>query len=107
MSHSRLITVIAALAVSSVVLADIINVGPGDSIQDAIDAAMDGDEIIVAPGTYFETINFLGKAIVLRSSAGPDVTIIDAASLEDSAVKFVGGEGPDTQINGFTITGTA
>ena len=30
---------------------DVINVGPGGSIQAAIDAAQDGDEIVIAPGT--------------------------------------------------------
>ena len=48
-------------------------------LQQAISAAVDGDEIVVAPGTYPETINFLGKLITLRSSDGPDVTIIDAS----------------------------
>ena len=51
-----------------------INVAAGESIQAAIDVAGAGDEIIVAAGTYFETIDFLGKAIALRSSDGPLAT---------------------------------
>ncbi len=47
---------------------------PYCSIQTAIDNAVDGDEIVVAPGTYIETIKFLGKAIWLGSSDGADVT---------------------------------
>ena len=70
------LVLVALLAVSSA-QADIINVGPGDSIQAAIVAAVDGDEIVVAPGTYFETINFIGKAVTLRSSGGAEVTTID------------------------------
>ena len=78
--------------------------GPGQSIQRAINASTDGDEIIVAPGTYFETIDFLGKAITLRSSDGPDVTIIDAQQT-DTVVTCDSGEGLDTALIGFTITG--
>ena len=40
--------------------------------------AVNGDEIVVAPGTYNELIDFLGKAITLRASDGPDLTVIDA-----------------------------
>ncbi len=52
---------------------------PGDyaNIQDAINAAVDGDTVLVAPGTYHERVNFLGKAITVTSEQGPDVTIID------------------------------
>ena len=64
--------VLVALLFSSA-QADTINVGPGDSIQTAIDNAVDADAIIVAPGTYFKTINFLGKAVTLRSSGGAEV----------------------------------
>ncbi|MHC4588076.1 MAG: right-handed parallel beta-helix repeat-containing protein [Planctomycetota bacterium] len=80
---------------------------PGDpycSIQTAIDNAVDTDEIVVAPGTYFETINLLGKAITLRSSAGPGVTIVDGQEA-GSVITCASGEGPDTVLQGLTITG--
>jgi pectin methylesterase-like acyl-CoA thioesterase len=80
---------------------------PGDpycSIQTAIDNAVDTDEIVVAPGTYFETINFLGKAVTLRSSDGADVTIINAQE-QGSVVTCDSGEGPNTVLEGFTLTG--
>ena len=59
----------------------------------------------MADGTYTENINLLGKAITLRSSDGPAVTTIDGTGLNDSVVKCVSGEGPDTILDGFTITG--
>ncbi len=82
-----------------------IDVGPSDSIQDAIDGASNGDEIVVAPGTYNELIDFGGKAVTLRSSGGPAVTVIDASGLGGSVVTTINGEGPDTVLDGLTITG--
>ena len=86
-------------------MADIIHV-PGDypTIQEAIDVAMNGDEVEVHPGTYNETINFLGKAITVYSTDGPDVTIIDAQQT-GTVVTCDSGEGPDTVLDGFAITG--
>ena len=91
---------------------DIITV-PGDqpTIQAAIGTAIDGDEIIVALGTYFESITFLGKAITLRSTDPSDpavvaATIIDATGLGQVSVVLCNtSEGPDTILDGFTITG--
>ncbi|MHC4774484.1 MAG: hypothetical protein ACYTBR_04345, partial [Planctomycetota bacterium] len=76
------------------------------SIQDAIDVAVDGDEIVVAPGTYHEAIDLLGKAVAVRSSNGPDVTTIDGSNhVGFSVVRCDNGAGPGTIIEGFTITG--
>jgi predicted outer membrane repeat protein len=75
------------------------------SIQAAIAAALPGDEIIVAPGIYWETIDFLGKPITLKSSGGPLVTVIDGSQASGPVVQAVSGEGADTVIEGFTVTG--
>src|SRR5262245_7460613 len=52
---------------------------PADAptIQAAIDVAQPYDTVLVAPGTYVETIDFLGKRITVRSEAGPALTVID------------------------------
>lgn len=82
-------------------------VDPFCSIQAAIDAAADGDEIVVAPGTYYEAIDLLGKPIHLRSSGGHDVTTIDATGLGRSVITCVGGQTEPTIVDGFTVTGGA
>ena len=79
---------------------------PWNSIQHAIvEAALSGDEIQVEPGIYEEAINFLGKAIWLYSSSGPEVTTIDAAGENLPAVTCKTSEASDTILEGFTITG--
>lgn len=83
--------------------ADIIRV-PADqsTIQRAIEAASDGDTVLVAPGTYVENLNFLGKAIVVTSEQGRDVTVIDGRGVAP-VVAFVTGEDRDSVLNGFTL----
>lgn len=83
------------------------------TIQEAIDAAVNGDEIVVRPGTYVENIDFVGKAITVRSEHGPEVTVIDGGQPSDpdlgSVVSFKNGEGLDSILSGFTLmngTGT-
>ncbi len=82
-----------------------IQADPYCSIQTAIDNAVDLDEIVVAPGTYNEVIDFLGKAITVRSSGGAAVTTITGTGLFGSVVSCTSGEGPSTVLEGFTITG--
>lgn len=81
-------------------------VGPGQqyaTIQSAIAAASDGDTVLVAPGTYYENIDFLGKAITVTSSAGPALTILDGNSNGVPAVTFKTGEPLTAVLSSLTI----
>lgn len=85
---------------------DVTNITQGSrhaSIQAAINAAVDGDEIEVGPGTYVENINYSGKTIALRSTGGPEVTTIMAAA--DGTVVTIHQAGAGTVLQGFTVTG--
>src|SRR4029450_2766151 len=78
--------------------------GSSPTIQGALSLASPGDLILVAPGTYFESIDFLGKDVVLRGTAGPDATVISAPSTAP-VVRLVSGETRAAVLEGFTITG--
>src|SRR5947208_3193179 len=73
------------------------------TIQAAINAAANGDTVLVAPGTYYENINFMGKAITVTSSGGPSVTTINGGAL-GTVVMFITNEGRNSVLSGFTIT---
>jgi len=101
--------VLSIFIYSSVVLAaTTINV-PGDflTIQGAIDAASNGDTIIVVDGTYTgegnKNLDFNGKAITVQSENGPESTIIDCEN-SGRGFYFHSGEGNDSVVSGFTIT---
>ena len=102
-------SIVATLVFVGTTVAATINV-PGDypTIQAAVNAASTGDLIAVGPGTYtstsFQVVDMLGKAITLRSTVGAVHTIIDAEGQRRGLV-CDSGEGRDTIINGFTITG--
>ena len=72
------------------------------TIQAGIDAASNGDLVLVAPGTYVENIDFLGKAITVQGEGGLDVTNIDGGQA-GSVVLFDSGETEDTLLDGFTV----
>lgn len=100
----------AILGLAASANAAIINV-PADqpTIQAAITASVNGDEVVVAPDTYNETINLGGKAITLRSTDPNDPavvasTIIDAQGA-GTVISCNSGETASTVVSGFTIIG--
>lgn len=106
---SRLIFL--SLAISSSLTANIINI-PAEyaTIQAGIDAAVEGDTVLVQPGTYVENINFNGKNIVVGSlfimCGDPSYisqTVIDGNQI-GSVVTFENMEDSNAMLIGFTLT---
>lgn len=81
---------------------------PADSatIQAGIDGAVHGDTVLVADGIYTgegnRNLDFLGKAIVVRSENGPEVTVISCGN-SGRGVHFHNGEISLARLEGLTI----
>ena len=80
------------------------------TIQGAINAASDGDTVLVADGTYTGEFNrdldLGGKALIVRSENGPFATVIDAGGADGDlhrAFIFQDRTERGTVIDGFTM----
>jgi hypothetical protein len=82
---------------------------PFDMIQKGIDAALDGETVIVRDGTYREAIEFAGRNITVTAFDPNEpnaillYTVIDANYI-GTAVTFCHEEEPNCILEGFVIT---
>jgi hypothetical protein len=81
---------------------------PFDTIQEAVNMAIEGYTVLVRQGSYFELgtskcIDFLGKNITLTSEDPTDWDIVDNTIVR-GYVQFSGPEGPSCKFTGFRIS---
>jgi predicted outer membrane repeat protein len=105
---SCIVSIICAAAVAKAAIIHVPEDQP--TIQTGIEAATDGDTVLVHPGRYFENVDYAGKNIVVASlflttqdTSHIAHTIIDG-SQSGSVVRFISGEDSTTVLSGFTLT---
>jgi len=110
MIFKRIEFVLIIVFLSAVARSGTIQVSSGHTIQSGINAAANGDTVLVHPGRYSENINFNGKNIVVASfflttqdTSYISRTIIDG-NQAGSAVRFENKESAAAALIGFTIT---
>ena len=118
----HIVLVVLAIAAATTCQARTIIVddnSPADfiNIQSAINDANNGDIVIVRPGQYYgdgnHDIRFLGKAITVQSIDPNDPNIVSATTINcngsmsnpSRGFTFDNNEGPNSILDGFTITG--
>lgn len=75
--------------------------GDFSSIQDAVDAAADGDSITICAGEYKEVVSLAGVSVSLIG-AGAGTTTIHADG-DGTALSVTNGQGAETTISGLTL----
>jgi hypothetical protein len=103
---SRILFALLPVVLASVASAATIHV-PTDqpTIQAGINAAANGDTVLVAPGVYEENLQFNGRNVAVVSSDGPSETRLAPSVSGQPIVLFEDGESRIATLSGFSIAG--
>jgi parallel beta-helix repeat protein len=76
-----------------------------DYIQHGISDANEGDDVVVGQRSYLEKIDFLGKAVTVRSTNPSDPRIVSGTVIQNRSilVTFANKEGADSVLDGLTL----
>jgi hypothetical protein len=96
MKSLSFLTIVALLPAANSLLAETVNVQPGQSLQEAADKLNPGDTLLLAEGTYYQSLNLTrsgtaGNPITIKAKAPGKVTITGAM---ETTPKFGQVEGP-------------
>jgi hypothetical protein len=95
---------IAAQTTASVTLAATLLVpAQYPTIQAAVDAAVNGDTVLVSPGNYGGGFDYHGKRVLVKGQLGALVTTIDLSATGGTAVRAAAAEPLGTQLEGITL----
>ncbi|MXM64242.1 DUF1565 domain-containing protein [Streptomyces sp. HUCO-GS316] len=83
-------------AAPSADLTTVHRVNPGESIQEAVNAARPGDTVVLSPGTYRESVRITTSDVTLRGS-GPGTVLVPGAASDSTCA---------TAGHGICVTGT-
>ncbi|MHC4865595.1 MAG: right-handed parallel beta-helix repeat-containing protein, partial [Planctomycetota bacterium] len=77
------------------------------SIQTAISDSADGNTLVAYPCTYEESLDFIGRAITVRSTDPNNWNVVDATVIDagdTNGVTFHQSEDANSILSGFTVT---
>ena len=106
MALRSLATALVALVSPAALAADLLVPQQYPTIQAAVNAAVAGDAVIVAPGTYNEQITIDGKAITVRSSGTASNTKIDRVNAAGNVFTVRNTPVGIVRLEGITISRT-
>ncbi|UEM07636.1 hypothetical protein JL101_032505 (plasmid) [Skermanella rosea] len=121
----RITLVLAGTLLGAPALAETITIGPGQSVTDAARRLAPGDTLLLAPGTYNESVDLSGlhgregAPITIRAAAGPGTAVINGgrntAAVQANRISHVAvrdlvvvanAGGTDDDVGGFKIWGS-